>query len=91
MPKGNVKSGTKRRRVVTSPGGKQVTHYIKRNHALTQCAKCGNPLLGVPRRDSLKVLKVPRSKRVPHRPYGGVLCSKCSKEFIKLGEVVENV
>ena len=85
------KSGTKRRRAVTSPGGKHLVHFIKRNHGVATCAKCGKQLLGVPRRDSLNVQKVPRAKRAPHRPYGGVLCSRCSRELIKLGEVVENV
>ena len=90
MPRGFQKSKSLIRKLVRTPGGRLVEHFIKRKHSAPRCAKCGRPLLGIPHRNSLKV-KLPKSKRAPKRPYGGVLCSKCSRELIKQKAGVGNV
>ena len=91
MPQGNKRSKSFRKRTLRTPGGRLVVHYTKRKHKKLVCAKCGRPLLGVPRSDSLSKNKIKKSERNPKRPYGGVLCSVCSREQIKLEKGVENV
>ncbi len=90
MPRGFQKSRSLRRKVIRTPGGRLVTHFVKRNHKAAKCAKCGRPLLGVPRKSTLKT-KIGKSERAPRRPYGGVLCSKCAREEIITSKGVENV
>ncbi len=82
MTQGFQRSRSLKRKKVTTPGGSQVTHYTKPNHKPAECANCGAPLHGVPRKSTLKT-KIVKSKRRPKRPYGGVLCSKCSRDKIK--------
>ncbi len=85
MPTGNQRSRTKRRKVVRTPGGNLVTHYVSRNHKKAVCQRCGKPLHGIPRKSTLNS----KTKAKPGRPYGGVLCSSCSRQAIKEG--VKNV
>jgi large subunit ribosomal protein L34e len=84
MPTGHQRSRTKRRKTVNTPGGKSVIHYLSRNHKKAACEKCGKPLHGVARKSTL-ISKLKKTQRRPSRPYGGVLCSSCSREAIKEG------
>lgn len=56
------------------------THFKKRNPAKAQCGKCGKELHGVPRARSVDMRNMPKTKKRPERPYGGVLCSACMRE-----------
>lgn len=64
------------------PSGKVVTHYMVRKPSKAQCAACGAVLHGVPRASSSEMHAIPKSQRRPERPYGGKLCSACSREAI---------
>ena len=83
MVSGRYKSRTFRRLQVKTPGGRTVTHYKKRKPGKAHCAKCGSELKGVPRERPYKMKNMPRTKKRPERPYGGVLCSKCMREVMK--------
>ena len=57
-------------------------HYRKRNPAKAQCAECGKELHGVPHVTPGVMRNMPKTKKRPERPYGGVLCSACMREMM---------
>ena len=82
MTYGRFKSRTLRRVFVRTPGGNTVLHYKRRKPAKSQCAGCGAILQGVPHVRQLVMRNMPKTARRPERPYGGVLCSKCTRTKI---------
>ncbi|MDP3728833.1 MAG: 50S ribosomal protein L34e [bacterium] len=68
------------RKVLVKLASKVTTHYKKRNPAKAQCGGCGKELHGVPRARIVKMQNLPKTKKRPERPYGGVFCSKCMRE-----------
>tara|TARA_Y100000310_G_scaffold345606_1_gene467208 strand:+ start:23071 stop:23310 length:240 start_codon:yes stop_codon:yes gene_type:complete len=72
------KSRSKRRIKVKTPTGRAVIHYEPRKKSKTTC-HCGARLHGVSQG------RLAASKRNPSRPFGGVLCSRCSRAAIKEG------
>ena len=83
MPTGKHKSRTFRRVFVKTPGAKTVLHYKRRKPNKAHCAKCKKVLPGVPRELPYKMRNMAKTKKRPERPFGGVLCSSCSREHIK--------
>jgi large subunit ribosomal protein L34e len=83
MPEPRYRSRTYRRVKKKLPGGKTVTHYEKRKPSVAKCSKCGALLKGIPRERPHRMQKLGISKKRPQRPYGGYLCTKCSRELIK--------
>ena len=83
MPEPRRRSGTFRRICVVLPGNRTVTHYEKSKPKKAHCAGCGRQLAGVPRERSTKLQNMPKTAKRPQRPYGGVLCSACSRQKIK--------
>lgn len=83
MPTGRLKSRTFRRVFVKTPGAKTVLHYERRKPSKAHCAKCKKVLSGVPRELPHKMKTMAKTKKRPERPFGGVLCSSCSRELIK--------
>jgi large subunit ribosomal protein L34e len=74
-----LRSRSLRKINVKTPGGRVVRIYKKKNPAPAQCGKCGKLLKGVPRLRQAKLRNLAKSKKRPQRPYGGVLCSACSR------------
>src|SRR3989339_304726 len=64
---------------VKVPGGRTVIQFKKKKPSKAQCKNCGKVLLGVPRQLSVKLRNMPKTAKRPERPYGGVLCSKCTR------------
>lgn len=64
------------------PGGTTEMHYRRRKNAKPQCSQCGAGLPGVPRGTKTEVRALPRSARRPERPFGGMLCSPCTRRAI---------
>lgn len=83
MVQGRLKSKTFRKVQRRTPGGRTVKHYVKRKPSKMVCANCGRPLSGVPREFPTKLKNMPKTKKRPERPYGGILCAKCMREEIK--------
>jgi len=77
------KSRTMRRVFVKVPGNTTKMHYRRRKPSKAICATCKKPLAGVPRELSLKMKNLPKSSKRPERPYGGVLCSACTRTALK--------
>ena len=71
-----------KRRVFTKTATKTVIHYKSRKPSKAICSTCKKPLKGVPREVSSKMRNMPKTKKRPERPYGGVLCSSCSRKVI---------
>lgn len=59
-------------------------HYKRRANSFPHCAICGGELNGI----SLSH-RGGKSRRTNSRIFGGVLCSGCSAEVVKLGSRVE--
>ena len=66
-----------------TPGGRVVVHRVPRNPKLAHCASCGDELKGVPRGRPVKMQNMPKTKKRPQRPFGGVLCTRCMRDKIK--------
>ena len=82
MVSGKYKSRTFRR-VFTKIATKTVIHYKRRRPSKAICSACGTVLKGVPNVLPYKMKKMNKTERRPSRAYGGVLCSKCTREKIK--------
>lgn len=83
MPRGQFKSGRFRKIFVKTPGGRVNVHYRERKPSRAICGNCQKPLAGVPRERPAKLGKMSKSARRPERPYGGVLCSACTRQLVK--------
>ena len=77
-----LRSRSWRRVQKRTPGGRNVTHYEREKPSKAQCGNCGAALSGVPRELPYKMRTMPKTKKRPERPYGGVLCSPCMREKI---------
>jgi len=82
MPEPNKRSRTFRRLQVKVPGGRTATHYKKRKPGIAKCKNCGDSLKGIPREFPIKMSKMSKTKKRPERPYGGSLCSKCTRSLV---------
>ena len=74
---------SRKRRILKKkvPSGVKIV-YKRRKPSKAKCSECGAELKGVPREIPSKLNKLPKSRRRPERPYGGVLCSKCMRKKI---------
>jgi len=82
MPAPRFRSRTFKRVKTRLPGGDLVLHYEKRKPKAIKCS-CGKELKGIPRERPYKMQKLGISKKRTERPYGGNLCSECSRKLIK--------
>ena len=84
MVRGMFKSRTFRRVFVKTPGSNTVIHYRKRKPSSAKCGECRGVLSGIPRVSPSKMKNLAKTEKRPQRPYGGALCSMCTKTKIKL-------
>ena len=82
MPRPNQRSRSLRRVSVKTPGGDTKLTYRKRKPSKASCAECEKPLAGVPRERPHKMTNMAKTKKRPERPFGGNLCSACSRKKI---------
>jgi large subunit ribosomal protein L34e len=82
MPRGMFKSGRLRKIFVKTPGGNTTVQYKQRKPSKAVCAGCKKQLAGVPRKLAGKMKSMPKSARRPERPYGGTLCSACTRQLL---------
>lgn len=83
MPARRYRSKSYKQRYVRTTGGRTKVHYKEKRASLASCASCGRPLGGVPQVKASKLRSLPRSSRMPNRPFGGYLCSACARQAIK--------
>jgi len=72
-----------RMKYVKVPGGRTVIHFEKKKPSKAVCADCGDALKGVPRERPYKMMNMAKTKKRPERPYGGKLCSKCTRKLLR--------
>lgn len=84
MPRGMYRSRTLRRVFVKTPGGRTVMRYRRRKPSKAICANCKKVLIGVPREIPSKMKNMPKSSKRPERPYGGIYCSACTRQLLRL-------
>ena len=83
MPRGMYRSRSLRRVFVKAPGNTVKLHYKKRKPSKAKCGKCKAVLRGVARARPYKMKKMSLSQKRPTRPYGGNLCSACTRSLFK--------
>ena len=77
------KSRSLRRVYVKTPGGRNTIHYKERKPKQAHCADCGSKLHGIPRKRAFEMKNLPKTQKRPERPFGGKLCSKCTREHFR--------
>jgi large subunit ribosomal protein L34e len=83
MPRGMHKSRTFRKVFVKTPSGKNTIQYKRRKPSKAICGSCKLQLAGVPRELPRKMHNLPKTAKRPERPYGGVLCSACTRKLLQ--------
>ena len=78
-----LRTRSRKRVKVRTPGGRMVLHYKKEKAGKTPCGRCGKPLNGVPNLNPSEMKGVSPSDRVPSRPYAGVLCNRCLSNLVR--------
>jgi len=82
MVSGKHKSRSMRKVFTRIPSGKAKVSYKKRKPSAAKCATCGKVLSGTPRERPFRMKKMPKTAKRPQRPFGGVLCSACTRKKI---------
>jgi len=82
MPARRKRSKSYKQRQVRTPGSHMRRHYGEKRKAAAVCAYCGKILGGVPR-PAKGIGSIPRSSRMPNRPFGGYFCLACSRKALK--------
>lgn len=79
---GKMKKAMKkvRKRTVS---GKNVFVYRKGRTSSAVCNNCGREMHGMPRMTNAQIAKLAKSYKRPNRKFGGYLCSRCTKEFLR--------
>lgn len=72
-----------RRISIRTPGKINKFIYKKARPKSHKCSICKKVLLGTLRERPAKLRNIGKSKKVPSRPYRGVLCSRCMRDKIK--------
>ena len=83
MPQPRKRSRTLRRVKRKLPGNRVTVHYKLRKPKAHKCGACGRVLPGTVRERPAELRSVPKTRKRPERPYGGVLCSRCTRAKIK--------
>jgi len=83
MPRPALRSRSLKKIRKKVPGGASIIHYLRKRPKKAKCARCGKSLHGVSSGFTSKIRNIAKSKKRPERPYGGKLCSKCSRIEIK--------
>ncbi|MBI5393237.1 50S ribosomal protein L34e [Candidatus Woesearchaeota archaeon] len=83
MVEPKLRSRSFKRKHVVTPGNRNVLHYWRRNPSPLKCRLCKVVLKGIPRVRSNALRQLAKSKKTVARPYGGNLCSKCTRFLLK--------
>jgi large subunit ribosomal protein L34e len=83
MPRPNLRSKTRKRKKVRTPGNKNNEHYWRKRPSKAHCAICKKPLKSIPRKRPSKMKKTNKVSRRPTRPESGHYCPTCLKQLIE--------
>ncbi|MCS7136437.1 MAG: 50S ribosomal protein L34e [Nitrososphaerota archaeon] len=79
MPRRALRTRSRKRKQVRTPGGRLVTHYFEERPGTPRCGTCGKPLHGI---SIEKPSKTSKSERTVSRIYGGSVCTSCVKDAL---------
>jgi len=68
---------------IRTPSGKVTIKNKDRKPGFAKCTVCGKQLHGLHKLTPTELRKLAKTKRRPERPYGGYLCSECSREVFR--------
>ncbi|MEM2918398.1 MAG: 50S ribosomal protein L34e [Candidatus Altiarchaeota archaeon] len=68
---------------VKTPSGKLVIREKKKKPKRAHCGRCGKQLGGVESKSVAEMRKLAKSKKIPTRPYAGVLCNNCLESLLR--------
>lgn len=80
MPRPALRTHSKAKIKVKTPGGNISLHVRPRKTSKARCAICGRPLHGT--HVGLEARKMALSEKRPNRPHGGHICSTCLSDLI---------
>lgn len=81
MVEGAKKSRTFRRIHKKTANGSKIV-YEPRKPSKAVCGNCGMILPGVPHERPTRMARIPKTSKRPERPFGGVLCTKCMRDYM---------
>lgn len=82
MVTGSKRSRSLKRKKVVTPGNNVVVHYERKKIGVARCQLTGQVLNGMPRVKKNKLKHMPKSKKRPTRPFGGVLSPVAMKRIM---------
>ena len=91
MPRRALRTRSKKRTKVRTPGSKVVDHYRRGPTSRPVCAACGRQILGVAKGKRSQLSKIPGSRKRVSRTYGGVLCPTCLRERVEEAAAAERL
>ncbi|MEZ0320195.1 MAG: 50S ribosomal protein L34e [Pyrobaculum sp.] len=80
MPRPALRTKSKRKVKVKTPGGRTVVHYEKKAKGVPKCPITKKPLGGM----NMKVYRFGISIRAPSRPYGGFYSHKVLARALRI-------
>ncbi len=83
MPRPGLRSRAQARKVLRTPGGRDVTHYWRRKPKSAHCSLCKKPLQAIPRLRNNEMKKTPHTNRRANRMESGRYCSNCLRMLLK--------
>jgi large subunit ribosomal protein L34e len=79
----SLRTRSRKKMKVRTPGGRTVTHFKSERAGRAQCGRCGVQLAGVATGSSTEMTGMASSLKAPDRPFGGALCPKCLESLIR--------
>jgi len=76
-----LRSRSRRKVTVRTPGSRNVVHYETRFASKPRCAICGRALSGL---DETRVKTKREPLDAPSRPYGGYVCHNCLRTGLRI-------
>lgn len=78
-----LRTRSRKRVKLKTPGGLEVTHFKEKKPGKPICGRCWKTLGGMPNRIPSEMRAMKSSERIPSRPYAGVLCNQCLDELMR--------
>ena len=83
----NTKSN--KRKIVKTPGGRLVYHYVNKLGTIPKCGDCKDKLLGIKPSRPMQRSRMSRRLKTVNRTCGGSRCHKCVRERIVQAFLIE--
>ena len=83
----SLRSRSLRRTKKKVPGGRLSLRFSRKKPKVAKCGGCGKSLSGVPRLRPAQFNKLSKTKKRPERPFGGHLCTQCTRKHFRMKAV----